>query len=74
MILSYDLKLFSRNNTEFESLLHTVKLFSSSIYMNFGLHKCATASVVRGKLIESNNVILTNDITILAMNIFDLYK
>ena len=58
-----DLKLFSRNNTELESLLHAVKVFSSSICIKFGLDKCATTSVVRGKLVESNNEILTKDIT-----------
>ena len=69
-----DLKLFSRNNIILESLLHTVKLFSSSICMNFGLDECATTSVVRGKLVESNNVILTKDITTPALDIFDFYK
>ena len=74
LLYTDDLKLFSRNDTELESFLHTIKLFGSSVCMNFGLDKCATTSVVRGKLVESNHVILTKDITIPALDIFDSYK
>ena len=42
--------------------------------MNFGLDNCATTSVVRSKSVESNNVILTNDITIPTLDIFDFYN
>ena len=37
-------------------------------------NKCATASVVRGKLIESSNVDLPNYVTIQALYILDSYK
>ena len=42
--------------------------------MSFWLDKCAIASVVRGKLVESSNVTLTNDVTIPALDMFDSYK
>ena len=68
------LKLFAKSKTELESLLNVVQIFSNSICMSFGINKCATASVVRGKLIESSNVDLPNDVTIQALNVLDSYK
>jgi len=69
-----DLKLFAKSKDELECLLNVVKLFSSSICMTFGLNKCATASVVRGKLVESNDVSLDVDVTIPALDVLDSYK
>jgi len=66
--------LFAKSKDELESLLNVVKLFSSSICMTFGLNKCATASVVRGKLVESNDVNLDVDVTISALDVLDSYK
>ena len=48
--------------------------FSSSIRMTFGLNKRATASVMRGKLVESNDVNLDYDVTIQAVDVLDSYK
>ena len=67
-----DLKLFAKSKYELESLLNVVKLFSSSIHMNFGLNKCATASVVRAKLVESTDMTLVYNVTIQALDVFDL--
>jgi len=69
-----DLKLFTKSKNELESLLNVVKLFSDSICMTFGLNKCATASVVRGKFVESNDVTLDSDVMIPALDVLDFYK
>ena len=54
--------MFAKSRVELESLLKVVKLFSSSICMNFGLNKCATTSVMRGKLVESSDMALSDDV------------
>ena len=66
-----DLKLFAKSKYELESLLNVVKLFSSSMHMTFGLNNCATASVVRGKLVESTDMTLIYNVTIQALDVFD---
>jgi len=45
-----DLKLYGRNNREIQSLVTTVKIFSDDICMKFGLDKCASLSIKRGKV------------------------
>ena len=53
-----DLKLYAKNQTEIESLIHTVRIFSDDIGMEFGLDKCATIKMKRGKLVEMERVTL----------------
>ena len=48
-----DLKLYGRNEKEINSLVHTVRVFSSDIGMDFGIEKCATMVMKRGKLEKS---------------------
>jgi len=45
-----DLKLYGRNNQEIESLVHTCGIFSEDIGMQFGIEKCATIKLQRGKV------------------------
>jgi len=45
-----DLKLYGRNNREIQSLVTIVKIFSDDICMKFGLDKCASLSIKRGKV------------------------
>ena len=40
-----DLKLYAKNDKQLEGLLTTVKKFSDDIQMQFGLDKCARASL-----------------------------
>lgn len=69
-----DLKLYARNNNQLETLLHMVKQYSKDIRMDFGLDKCAKATFIKGKLINSNNIKLNDDITIKDLNQEDFYK
>ena len=48
-----DLKLYGRNEKEINSLVHTVRVFSSDTGMDFGIEKCATMVTKRGKLDKS---------------------
>ena len=55
------LKLFAKTRGDLESLLSTVKLFSSSIHMNFGIVKCATTSIVKDKLTSCEDIAVSAD-------------
>ena len=59
-----DLKLFGKNEREVDSLVSTVKMISEDIGMEFGINKCGTATMKRGKLIKSNGIKLSNGETI----------
>ena len=56
--------------------LNGIPVKHCSDFQQFYLHEywCATASVARGKQIESSNVDLPNDVTIQILNILDSYK
>ena len=51
-----DLKLYGRNEKEINSLVHTVRVFSSDIGMDFGIEKCAMMVMKRGKLDKSEGI------------------
>ena len=68
------LKLFAKSRNELESLVKTVKLFSDAIHMKFGIDKCATASLTRGKLSVCDDLAVSEDTVIPALNSFDSYK
>jgi hypothetical protein len=44
-----DLKMFAKNENEIDSLVQTVQQCSDDIRMEFGISKCATVSLKRGK-------------------------
>ena len=69
-----DLKLFARNYTEIESLLHSVSVFSSDIGMSFGLEKCAHLSLHRGKVVASDEIVLPDGQSIKSLSHDDTYK
>jgi len=59
--------LFAKTRCELESLVKTVKLFSDAIHMKFGIDKCVTASLTRGKLSVSDAIIVSEDTVIPAL-------
>ena len=74
MLYLDDLKLFAKSRNELECLVKTVQLFSNSIHMKFGIDKCATASVTRGKLTTCDGLIVSEDTVIPALNAHNSYK
>ena len=36
-----NIKLFAKNKIELETLIHTVRIYSQNIGMEFGIEKCA---------------------------------
>ena len=56
-----DLKLYAKDHNELEGLLRIVKGFSDDTGMEYGLSKCAKATVKRGKLEKSDHVRLDEE-------------
>ena len=48
-----DLKLYSRNEKELDSLVQTIRFFSKDIGMEFGLERCAMLVIEKGKIVIS---------------------
>ena len=69
-----DLKLYSKSDVQLERLLHTVYLFSKDVDLTFGLNKCAKTSVIRGKVVSSDDIPLSDDCSIHVLNVGVSYK
>ena len=48
-----DLKLYSRNEKELDSLVQTIRTFSKDIGMEFHIEKCAMLVIEKGKIVKS---------------------
>ncbi|XP_064076354.1 uncharacterized protein LOC135194637 [Vanessa tameamea] len=68
-----DIKLFSKSVKEMKEMIKITAQFSKDINMNFGLDKCKTLTIKKGKLIEKNYEI-SEEINISEMLEGDLYK
>ena len=68
-----DLKLYGMSIVELESLLNTVRIFSNDISMEFGLDKCATLAIIKGKVTETQGMNLPNN-NIKGLNLDETYK
>ena len=55
-----DLKLFAKNENQLKSLIHTVRIFSDDIRMEFGLSKCALLIMNRGRFERSEGIDMPN--------------
>ena len=69
-----DLKLYSKTETELESLLNTVRIFSNDINEEFGLEKCATLTIYRGEVKQTQYIELPNKQTIKELSLKESYK
>lgn len=70
-----DLKLYGANSEQIRGLLEIVSLFSDSIGMSFGVDKCATLEVRRGKIQNTSlGTTLMNQTTISSLNEHESYK
>ena len=63
-----DLKLYGKSSNELESLLNTARIFSTDISMKFGLEKCATLTINKGKATHTKGLTLSNN-TIKGLNL-----
>ena len=69
-----DLKLYSSNDNQLRALLETTQIFSNDIGMSFGLEKCAKISIIRGKVKNRDNIILSSGEEIRELNNQTFYK
>ena len=51
-----DLKLYGNDERQIDSLIHTVRVFSVDIRMEFGLKKCAVVVMKRDKVVKNDGV------------------
>jgi hypothetical protein len=68
-----DIKLYAATNNQLQELLQLIQTFSRDIKMSFGIEKCKTLSIAKGK-IEIKNFKTEDEGTIEAMNEDDIYK
>ena len=69
-----EFKLYSKTETELESLLNTVRIFSNDIYMEFGLEKCPTLTIHRREIKQTQAIELPNKQTIKELSLEKSYK
>ena len=55
-----NLKLFTKNEDQIDSLVNTVRIFSEDIKMEFGLSKCGVLIMKRGKVVKSEGIRMPN--------------
>ena len=48
-----NLKLYSQSEKGLDSLVHTVRVLSENIEMDFGIEKCAMLLMEKGKIVKS---------------------
>ena len=53
-----DLKLYAKNEKGLDSLVQTVRIFSKDIGMEFGIDKCGTLVLKRGKIRKRDGISL----------------
>ena len=51
-----DLKIYGKNEHELNALASTVEIFSTDIGMDFGIKKCGTLILKRGKVVRSDGI------------------
>ena len=55
-----DIKLFTKNEKELETLTHAVRIYSQDIGMEFGIEKCAMLVMKSGKRHMTDGMELPN--------------
>lgn len=69
-----DLKLFAKDDGQLDQELGVVKTFSDDIQMEFGLDKCAKATIKKGKLVSGPNTKLNDKTEIRNLDQDEVYK
>ena len=69
-----DLELYASNEKSLGSLIQTVRVFSNGIGMEFGVEKCLVLTMKKGKMINSDGIVLPNKRTMKGLKEGDSYK
>ena len=68
-----DLKLFATNRATLMKQLDIITTFSENIGMKFGEDKCAYLQIERGEIVQNEEPIFNNQLTINPVKIGDCY-
>jgi len=68
-----DTKLYAATNNQLQEILRLTQTFSRDIKMVFGIEKCKTICIAKGKL-EMRNFTTEDDDTMEAMNEDNIYR
>ena len=55
-----DIKTYGKNVKSLESLVHTVRIITEDMKMEFGIEKCAVINIVKGQTIQSEGIELAD--------------
>ena len=69
-----DIKLFEKNEKELETLIHTVRIYSQDIGMEFNIEKCALLVMKSGKRHLTDGIELPNQDKIKTLAENETYK
>ena len=69
-----DMKLFAKNEKELETLIHTVRIYSQDIGMEFGIEKCAMLVMKSSKRHLTDRMELLNQENIRTLREKETYK
>ena len=69
-----DIKLFAKDENELETLIHTVRIYSQDIGMEFGIEKCAMLVMKSGKRHLTERIDLPNQDKIRTLGENETYK
>ena len=69
-----DIKLFAKNEKELGALIHTVRIYSQDIRMEFGIEKCALLVMKSGKRHLTDGIELSNQNKIRTLAENETYK
>ena len=64
-----DLKLYSHNEKELDSLVQTIHIFSKDIGMEFGIEKCTMLVIEKRKIVKSAGIELPDGKVIKAIQV-----
>ena len=69
-----DLKLYGKNERQVDTLVHTVRVFSEDIGMQFGINKCAVLIMKKGKMTKCEGIKMPYGSLIRNIDEGDIYK
>ena len=56
LVFKEDLKIYGKNENQLDSIVQSVRVVSEDLRMEFGISKCATLVMKRGKLINCEGI------------------
>ena len=69
-----NLKLYSRNEKELDSLVQTIRVFSEDTGMEFGIEKCDMLVIEKGKIVKSVGIEFPDGNVIKSLQEGESYK